>query len=68
MNDKIVNRLKLKAFADYKLKVIQKTKLFWIREKTLHMEKEENGYQHFVLIAQCFQKALSSASFKVGIV
>ena len=30
--------------------------------------KEENaGYQHFLLFPQCFQKAFSSGSLKVGI-
>ena len=33
------------------------------------MEKEENdGYQHFLLFPNCFQKALSSGLVKVGIV
>ena len=33
------------------------------------MGKEENaGYQHFLYFPQCFQKALSSRSLKVGIV
>ena len=29
---------------------------------------ENAGYQHFLLFQQCFQKALSSALLKVGIV
>ena len=33
------------------------------------MGKGENaGYQHFLLFPQCFQKALLSASLKVGFV
>ena len=67
-NNKISNRLKLKASADDKINVIQKVKLALGRSENIVGKGENAGYQHFLLFPQCFQKATYSQSLKVVIV
>ena len=58
-NDNILVRSKLKAFADDKLIGIQNA-LFVLDKIENIVGKEENaGYQHFLLVLKCFQKAIS---------
>ena len=67
-NNKILDQSKLKAFADDKLKVIQKAKIVVDTTENIVGKEENAGYQHFLLFSQCFQKALSSGSLNVWIV
>ena len=65
-NNKILDWLNLKAIADDKINVIEKLKCVkrWVENI---VEKGKNaGFQHFLLFPQCFQKASSSGSSKVG--
>ena len=56
---------KLKAIADDKIKVIQKSKFLLGRvENTVGIE-ENAGSKHFLLFQQCFQKLSTSGSLKV---
>ena len=58
---------KLKAFADNKIKVA-KMMIFVFHKVQKVLGKGENaGIQHFLLFPQCFQKAFTSRSLKVGI-
>ena len=67
-NDKILDYSRLKAFAGNKINVNQKLK-FDIGRLENNMGKGEHAsYQHFLLFQQCFQKAASSGSLKVGTV
>ena len=70
MTSKILDTLKskLKAFADDKFKVIQIAKIFLDKIENIVGKEENAGYQHFLLFPQCFQKASSLGSLKVGIV
>ena len=66
-NVKILDWSQLKAFADDTMNVTEKWKFLLVRVE--NMGKGENaGYQHFLLFAQCFQKASILGSLKVGIV
>ena len=67
-NDNILDLSKLKAFADDKINVTQKLKFVFERVENIVGKGENAGYQHFLLIPQCFQKASFSGSLKVGIV
>ena len=58
---------KLKAFADDNLNMNQKLKFAMGRVENIVGKGENAGYQHFLLFPQCFQKASSSGSLKVGI-
>ena len=64
-NEKIIDLFKLKAFADEKLKVIQMAKLVLNEAENIVGKEENDGYQHFLLFPQCFQKAFSLGSLKV---
>ena len=59
--------LPLKAFAD-KLNVVRIMISVSDRVENMVGKGENAGYQHFLLFPQCFQKALFSGSFKVGMV
>ena len=61
-NYKILDMIKLKAFADEKLNV-----LIFDREANTVGKGENAGYQHFLLFLQCFPKPSSSGSLKVRI-
>ena len=67
-NDKIVDWLKLKEFADDNIKVTEKLKFILGREENNVGKGENAGYEHFLLFPKCFQKASFSRSVKVGIV
>ena len=67
-NDKILAWYKLKAFADDKVTVAKLMIFVFDRVENIVGKGENAGYQHFLLFLQCFQKALSSGSLKVGIV
>ena len=66
--NKILDQSKLKAFADNKLKVIKMAKIVLDRIEKIVSKEENAGSQHFLLFPQCFQKAFSLGSLKVGIV
>ena len=59
---------KSKAFVDDKIKIAQAIISVFDGVENMVEKGEKAGYQHFLLFPQCFQKALSSESFKVGIV
>ena len=67
-NDKISDWLKLKAFADDNLNVAKIMISPSDRVENIVGKGENAGYQHFLLSSQCFQKASSIGSSKVGIV
>ena len=67
-NNKILDLSKLKAFADDSLNVYQNLKFASRRVENTVGKGENAGYQHFLLFPQCFQKASSLGSLKVGIV
>ena len=67
-NKKILDWPKLNAFADNKTDVNEKFKLCLGRVENIVGKGENAGYQHFLLILQCFQKPSVSGSLKVGIV
>ena len=57
-NDKILDLIRFKAFADDKIIVTQKLKI--VKEMVENIVGKENaGYQHFHFFLQCFQKAPS---------
>ena len=58
-NDKILDWLKLKAFADTKIIVTEKLKFVLERVENIVEEGENAGYQHFLLFPQCFQSHYS---------
>ena len=60
-NDKILNRLKSKAFADDKINVTEKLKSVLGMLENIVGKEENDGYQHFLLYPQCFLK-----NFKVA--
>ena len=66
--DKIVDWSKLKAFADDKIKVLKMMTIVFNRVENIVGKGENAGFQHFLLLPQCFQKAFYSGSLKVGIV
>ena len=67
-NDKILDHSKLKGFVEDKLKIIQMAKFVLDKIENIVRKEENAGYQHFLLLQQCFQKAPFSGSLKVGIV
>ena len=67
-NVKILDRSKLKAFAEDKINVTEILKFVLERVENIVGKGENAGYQHFLLFLQCFQKASYKGSLKVGIV
>ena len=67
-HDKILDQSKLKAIADYEIKMTQKLKMVVERLKNTVGKGENAGYKHFLLFLRCFQKATLSESLKVVIV
>ena len=63
----ILDKSKSKAFADIKRKVVQLTKFDIERIENAVGKVENAGYKLFLLFLQCFQKASSSGSFKIGL-
>ena len=66
-NDKILDLSKMKAFADDNLNLNEKLKFALGRVENIVGKGENAGNQHFLLFPQCFQKASSLGSLKVGI-
>ena len=66
-NDKILDLTKFKAFADNKTILIKKLKFIWERVENTVGKGENAGYQHFLLLLQCFQKLSFPEVFKVGL-
>ena len=64
-NDKVLDWSKLKVFADGKIKTMYF--VFDVVEKTVG-NGENAGYQHFLLLPQCFQRAFYQGLLRVGIV
>ena len=67
-NDKILDRSKLKAFADDKLNVNEKLNFGLGKVENIVGKGENAGYQHFLLFPQCFPKTFTSGLLKVGMV
>ena len=67
-NDKILERSKLKAFANVKILCYLELKFVLGRTENILGKGENAGYQYFLLFPRCFQTAPSSVSLKVGIV
>ena len=67
-DDNILDRSKLKAFADDKSNVTQNIKVVFHRIENIEGKEENAGYQYFLLFPQCFQKAFSSSATKGVIV
>ena len=67
-NGKLLDKSKLKGFAEDKTNVAEKFKFILQRIKNI-MRKEKNaGYRRFLLFPQWFQKDFYPGSLKVGIV
>ena len=67
-NDKFLDLLKLKAFADDKINLNENFNFVLGRIENIVGKGENAGYQHFLLFPQCFQKAFFLWSLKVVIV
>ena len=67
-NDTILDRLKLKEFADGTINVTAILKYGLLKVENIEGKGENAGKQHFLLFPQCFQKASFSGSLKVVIV
>ena len=66
-NNKILDWSKLKARADDKINVNEKSK-FCLRRAENNVGKVDNaGYQHFLLSPHCFQNPFVEGLLKVGI-
>ena len=61
-NNKILDQSKLKAFADDKIKVIEKLKFVLGRIENIVGKGGSAGYQHFLLFPQCFQEVYFTGS------
>ena len=60
--------VRTEAFAYDKINVTQKLKFVLRRVENIMGKGENDGYQHFLLSPQCFQKLSSSGSIKARIV
>ena len=58
-NDKILDLMKLKAFADKKFNVAKKMIFLFDRVENIVGKGVKAGYQHFLLFVQYFPKPLS---------
>ena len=67
-NVKNLDRAKLKAFADDKINVTEKSKFVLGRVEKSLGKRENTGYQHFLPFPQCFLMPSFPGSLKVGIV
>ena len=67
-NDKFLDQSKFKAFANDKINVTKKLKFVYGRVEYTVGKGENDGYQHFLLYPQCFQKASFPGLLKVCIV
>ena len=67
-NNKILDVVKFKAFADDKIYVPQMMISIFGRIEIIVGIGENAGYHHFLLFPHCFQNATFLESLKVGIV
>ena len=67
-NDKTLDWSKLKVIADGKINVTEKFKFVSGWFENIVGKGENDGYQHFLRVPQCFQKAFYKGSVKVVIV
>ena len=67
-NDKILEKSKLKAFAEDKIDVNQILKFDLGSVENIVRKEENASYQHFPILPQYFRKASFSRSLKVCIV
>ena len=67
-NGNILDRSKLKPFADDKIHVTEKLKFVFRRAENIVGKGENAGDQHFLLFPQWFQKASHTGVLKVVIV
>ena len=67
-NDKILDLMILKAFADKKLNVAKKMIFLFDRVENIVRKGVNAGYQHFLLFVQYFPKPCPWGSLKVWIV
>ena len=69
-NDRNWPQTKLKAFADDKFGVAKMLISLVYMEENIVGKRENAGYmyQHFLFFPQCFQKTVSKATLKLGIV
>ena len=67
-NSKVLDMIKLKAFADDKLNIATMTISLFDGEENTVGKAENAGCQHFPLFPQCFRKHSSLGSLNVGIV
>ena len=66
-NYKILELIKLKAFADNKSNFAQMTISLFDRVENTVGKGENAGFQHFLLFQQCFPRPSSLGSLKVGL-
>ena len=59
LNNKILDRSKLKGFADHKLILAQMMRFIFNRRENIVGKGENAGIQHFLLFPQCFHKVSS---------
>ena len=67
-NNKILDNIKLKAYADDKLNIARMMISLFDSEENTVGKGENAGCQHFLLFPQCFPKPSSLGALKVGIV
>ena len=65
---KILDLAKLKAFAEDKITFAEMMNFVFDKVGNIVGNRENAGYQHFLLFPQCFQRASLLGSLKVGIV
>ena len=65
---KVLDKSKLKAFADYKINFTEKLKFHLERVENIEEKGENADYQHSLLSPQCFQKLSFQRSLQIGIV
>ena len=63
----ILDRSKLKAFADNNLNIAKMIIILYDRVENIVGKGENAGYQHFLLFPQCFQKAYSQGCKTSGL-
>ena len=66
--DKILEWPNSKAFADDKFNLTKNMKYALCMAENIEGKGKNAGYQHFLLLPQCFQNTSVSGSLKVGIV
>ena len=67
-NNKILDRSKLKVFADDKINTSEKLKFVLRKVESIVGKGENASYHHFLLFPQCFQKDFLLRVVKISIV